>query len=367
MEMTPIQASLGIAVPEAGRQLTIVIVSDAWRPQVNGVVRTLEMTASCLRGMGHEVHIIGPDSFFSMPCPTYPEIRLALVTPRALGKRIAKLSPDAIHISTEGPLGLAARRYCVRNDMPFTSAFHTQFPEYLSRRTGISAEKFWSYIRWFHGPSRCVMAATDSITDLLQEHGIDRVHRWSRGVDLACFNPDVAAPPELEGLEGPILLYVGRIAIEKNLEAFLSCDYPGTRVVVGDGPQKAELEERFPDAKFMGKRTGADLAGFYASADVFVFPSRTDTFGLVMIEALACGTPVAAFPVAGPKDIVCDSVGALSDELSRAIDVARYCSRSDCADYGQSFNWRSATEQFLNGLSYERQPRIPQLGTVESI
>ena len=209
------------------------------------------------------------------------------------------------------------------------------------------------------------MAATDSITDLLHENGIERVHRWSRGVDLACFNPHVATPPELEGLEGPILLYVGRIAVEKNLEAFLSCDYPGSKVVVGDGPQKAELEERFPDAKFLGKRTGVELAGFYAGADVFVFPSRTDTFGLGMIEALACGTPVAAFPVAGPRNIVCDSVGALSDDLRRAIDVARHCSRSDLADSGQSFTWQCATEQFLNGLSYQRQPRIPQLRTVE--
>lgn len=355
---TRIDASPQIDFPEAAKKLTVVIVSDAWKPQMNGVVRTLEMTANSLRSMGHEVHIIGPDSYFSLPCPTYPEIRLALVTSRAVGKRIENIVPDAVHISTEGPLGLAARRYCLRKEIPFTTAFHTQFPEYLSRRTGVSSEKFWSYIRWFHGPSNSVMAATDSITGLLLRQGIGQVHRWSRGVDLGCFNPAAPQPPELKDLQGPILLYVGRIAVEKNLEAFLSCDYPGTKVVVGDGPQRAALQARFPYAEFVGKRTGTELAGFYASADVFVFPSQTDTFGLVMIEALACGTPVAAFPAPGPRDIVRDNVGALSDDLCRAIDAARYCSRSDCAAYGQSFNWENATAQFLSGLSVDRQKRI---------
>lgn len=350
MEMKPIETVPRTIPPLAPTGLTIAIVTDAWHPQTNGVVRTIEMTAKILRNWGNEVHVIGPDSYLSLPCPTYPEIRLALATSRAVGRRLKAIKPDAIHISTEGPLGLAARKFCVRGDIPFTTAFHTQFPEYLARRTGISASRFWSYIRWFHQPSQSVMAATDSITELLHQNGIDHVHRWSRGVDLDCFTPTAPPPPQFASFKGPIMLYVGRVAVEKNLEAFLSCDYEGTKVIVGDGPQRASLEAKFPHAHFLGKKTGEELAGCYAGADVFVFPSKTDTFGLVMIEALACGTPVAAFPVPGPKDIVIDQVGALSNELPRAIDVARYSCRSECEIYGQTFSWETATAQFADGL-----------------
>lgn len=329
---------------------SIAIVTDAWFPQVNGVVRSLSTTADMLRRWGHEVHIIAPSDYLSIPCPTYPEIRLALTMPRVIARRLARLAPDAVHIATEGPLGLAARNHCVRRKIPFTTAYHTQFPDYIARRTGLPARSFWPYIRWFHRPAERVMVATQSIREELRAQGIGRLHHWGRGVDFTCFSPDAPPPPEYADLPRPIMLYVGRVAVEKNLEAFLACPYSGSKVVVGDGPARASLEARFPDAHFLGRRSGRELAGCYAGADVFVFPSRTDTFGLVMIEALACGTPVAAFPVPGPLDIVTDAVGALSDRLPRAIDAALYCDRADCAAYGARFSWEAATRQFLAGL-----------------
>lgn len=341
--------SRGPVLPQS--PASIAIVTDAWHPQTNGVVRTLATTCDILRQQGHRVEVISPDNYRSLPCPTYPEIRLALAWPGAVGRRMTRLNPDAVHIATEGPLGLAARRWCVRRKVPFSTAYHTQFPEYLAQRTHLSPDVFWPYIRWFHRPARKVMVATDSISRELTEHGLDHLHRWGRGVDLACFSPDAPPPALFADLPRPILLYVGRVAVEKNIEAFLACDYPGTKVVVGDGPARAELEARFPSTVFLGKQSGRELAGCYAGADVFVFPSRTDTFGLVIIEALACGTPVAAFPVPGPRDIVTDRVGALSEKLFRAIDAARYCNRSECAAYGASFSWDAATAQFLEGLA----------------
>ena len=341
-----------IAAPVSGpiAPASIVIVTDAWHPQTNGVVRTLSTTCDMLRAWGHDVTVISPEGYPSIPAPTYPEIRLALTAPGAVGRRLAKIAPDAVHIATEGPLGFAARRYCLRRKVPFTTAYHTQFPDYLARRTGLPARLFWPYIRWFHRPAETIMVATETIRAQLREQGLAQLTHWSRGVDLACFSPHAPPPPEYAGIDGPILLYVGRIAVEKNIEAFLACDYPGTKVVVGDGPARAALEAKFPRALFLGKKTGAALAGCYAGADVFVFPSRTDTFGLVMIEALACGTPVAAYPVAGPLDIVTDEVGALSEDLTRAIDAARYCDRAACAAYGATFSWEAATRQFLSGL-----------------
>ena len=329
---------------------SIAIVTDAWFPQVNGVVRTLSTTCEMLRRRGHDVTVISPEDYPSLPAPTYPEIRLALTWPGTVGRQLSQLAPDAVHIATEGPLGLAARQYCLARDVPFTTAYHTQFPDYIARRTGLPASVFWPYIRWFHGPARRIMVATESIREELREHGLTQLSHWSRGVDLDCFTPDAPPPPEYADIADPILLYVGRIAVEKNIEAFLSCDYPGTKVVVGDGPARASLERRFPEALFLGRKSGVELAGCYAGADVFVFPSRTDTFGLVMIEALACGTPVAAFPVAGPVDILTDRVGAMCEELPRAIDAARYCERSDCAAFGAEFSWDAATEQFLSAL-----------------
>lgn len=349
----PLEAATGIeqAQQRPAIPASIAIVTDAWHPQTNGVVRTLAATGETLRGWGHEVAVISPDLFASLPCPTYPEIRLALTWPGEVGQRLRALGPDAVHIATEGPLGLAARNYCLRRGVPFTTAYHTQFPEYVARRTGLPARWFWHYIRWFHRPARRVMVATESIRAELRAQGLSNLHHWGRGVDLACFSPDAPPPPEFAGIEGPILLYVGRVAVEKNIEAFLDCDYPGTKVVVGDGPALAALQARYREAHFLGAKRGRELAGCYAGADVFVFPSRTDTFGLVMIEALACGTPVAGFPVAGPRDIVTQETGALSERLERAIDAARYCDRAACAAHGASYSWEAASAQFLEGLA----------------
>ena len=329
----------------------IAIVTDAWLPQMNGVVRTLAMTCKTLRAQGREVLVISPDQFASIPCPTYPEIRLALTCPGAVSDKLRRFAPAAIHIATEGPLGLAARRYCARYGVTFTTAYHTQFPEYLAKRTGLPTAIFWRYIRWFHSPAERILVATESIRAELRAHGLDNLHHWSRGVDLDCFTPEAPSPPEFADLPGPIQLYVGRVSVEKNLEAFLGGSYPGSKVVVGDGPALEALKAKHPDARFLGRRSGRELAGCYAGADVFVFPSRTDTFGLVMIEALACGTPVAAYPVAGPRDIVRDEVGALCDDLDRAIAAALFCARKDCARYGASFGWEEATRQFLAGLA----------------
>lgn len=330
--------------------MRIVIVTDAWSPQVNGVVRTLLTIRGVLESMGHVVEVVSPDLYASFPCPTYPEIRLAFVRSSVIGKAIAQFRPDAVHLATEGPLCLAARRWCLRSGVPFTTAYHTHFPDYVSRRTGLPAAWFWRYIRWFHGPARAVLVSTRSVRQQLRAHGIAQVRRWGRGVDLNAFSPDAAPPPLFANLPRPIMLSVGRVAIEKNLEAFLACDHPGSKVVVGDGPARAALERAYPDVHFLGPLFGAELAGAYAGADLFVFPSRTDTFGLVMIEALACGTPVAAYPVPGPLDIVTPESGALSETLEQAIAAALQCDRDACAAYGQSFSWERSAREFLTGL-----------------
>jgi glycosyltransferase involved in cell wall biosynthesis len=358
---TTIRPDGAALIPPANGPASIAIITDAWHPQTNGVVRTLSTTCEVLRGWGHQVTVISPEGYPSIPAPTYPEIRLALTAPGAVGRQLARIAPDAVHIATEGPLGLAARRYCLRRKVPFTTAYHTQFPDYLSRRTGLPARFFWPYIRWFHRPAQRIMVATETIRAQLREQGLTQLTHWSRGVVLSCFYPAAPPPPEYAGMPGPILLYVGRIAVEKNIEAFLACPYPGTKVVVGDGPARAALEAKFPEAHFLGKKSGVELAGCYAGADVFVFPSRTDTFGLVMIEALACGTPVAAFPVAGPLDLVTDTVGALSEDLARAIDAARYCDRKACAEYGARYSWEAATGQFLAGLVALREEQAVSL------
>jgi glycosyltransferase involved in cell wall biosynthesis len=332
------------------RPMRIAIVTDAWSPQVNGVVRTLQTIRSELEQMGHVVEVISPDLYGSIPCPTYPEIRLALVRATVVGQAIAAFQPDAVHLATEGPLCLAARRWCLRSHVPFTTAYHTHFPDYVAQRTGLPAAWFWRYIRWFHGPAQAVLVSTRSVREQLRAHGVPNVRPWGRGVDLAAFTPDVPPLALFADLPRPIQLYVGRVAVEKNLEAFLASDHPGTKVVVGTGPARVALERAYPQAKFLGAMFGADLAGAYAGADVFVFPSRTDTFGLVMIEALACGTPIAAYPVTGPVDIVTPETGALSDDLSSAIAQALTCDRAACADYGRSFSWERSAQEFLSGL-----------------
>ena len=330
--------------------MRIMIVSDAWVPQINGVVRTLQAMERELTAMGHQVGFITPDLYRSIPCPTYPEIRLALGTAGDVGRRIAAFAPDAVHLSTEGPLCLAARRHCRTHGLAFTTAYHTQFPDYVERRTGIPASLVWRYIRWFHAPARRVLASTASIRAELTAQGIARLAPWGRGVDLDMFSSDCAPSAAFAGWPRPIMLYVGRVAVEKNIEAFLAGTHPGTRVIVGDGPARAELVTRYPQAKFLGKLEGEALASAYAGADVFVFPSRTDTFGLVMIEAMACGTPVAAYPVTGPRDIVTPACGALAEDLDDAIAEALRRDRVAVSAIGRTYSWRSSAEQFLDAL-----------------
>lgn len=330
--------------------MRILIVSDAWKPQVNGVVRTLEWTLKSLAESGHIATVLGPNEGISLPCPTYPEIRLSL-RPFALIRNAYKsFQPDAIHIATEGPLGLAARFFCQRHGLAFTTSFHTKFPEYVEARCGLPAAWMYSAVRWFHSASQCVLTTTPTMERELRDHGFENLQVWSRGVDTELFRPrprhDLAIQTDQK-----VALYVGRVAVEKNLEDFLSLPFSGVKYVVGDGPQLPELKEKYPDVHFVGARFGVDLARYYASADVFVFPSRTDTFGLVLLEALACGVPVAAYPVPGPLDVIGTApVGCLHNNLSVAVEEALKISRTACRDHAMGFSWSVCTQQFLRNL-----------------
>lgn len=330
--------------------MRIAIVTDAWTPQINGVVRTLQAVTRELEAIGHDVLVIAPDRFVSVPCPTYPEIRLALASTAAVARLVDDFGPDAIHLATEGPVCLAARKHCLANKLPFTTAYHTQFPDYVAARTGANPDWIWRYIRWFHAPAQAILAATPSIARTLNQHGLAQVRAWGRGVDFSLFGMAGARDPEIAALPGPVQLYVGRVAVEKNLEAFLSSARPGSKVVIGEGPARAALERRFPDAHFLGTRSGTALAAAYRAADVLVFPSRTDTFGLVMIEALACGTPVAAYPVTGPIDVLDERVGAMNADLDTAIAQALTRERVACAAYAGRFSWPASARQFLAAL-----------------
>jgi len=338
----------------------IVIATDAWHPQINGVVRSLSMTVDCLRRMGHTVKVIEPGCFRTVPCPTYPEIRLSLGCSRAVARILDRERPDSIHISTEGPVGWAARAWCLRRGRNFTTAFHTRFPDYVSIRTGIPAEWIWKVMRRFHGAAERTFTATATLAEELHAHGLERTHHWPRGVDLDQFNPQVEPHPALQDLPRPILLNVGRVAPEKNIAAFLDLKVPGTKVVVGGGPALDKLKAAYPDVVFLGSKQGSELASTYAAADVFVFPSRTDTFGLVNIEALACGLPVAAYPVAGPIDIIGfdgrgmhggeKPIGALDKDLTEAVRRALSVDRAASAEEAQLYSWQRCTERFLAGL-----------------
>ena len=339
--------------------MKLALVTDAWSPQVNGVVRTLQTTVAKLRERGWTVETVTPDQFRSIPCPSYPEIRLAIGAGREVGRRLAAFDPDAVHIATEGPLGWAARRWCLGQDRPFTTSFHTRFPDYVALRTGLPPSWFWPVVRRFHKPAIRIMAATRTLADELAGQGLPQTHRWSRGVDLALFTLELAPHPAMVGLRRPIQLYVGRVAVEKNIEAFLDASVEGSKVVVGDGPARAQLEQRYPMVHFLGALHGASLASAYAAADLFVFPSRTDTFGLVMIEALACGTPVAAFPVQGPLDVIGGArlrVGAMDEDLATAIRQALGAKRSVCAAEGRRYSWEACTDQFEAGLAVRTGP-----------
>jgi glycosyltransferase involved in cell wall biosynthesis len=325
--------------------MRILIVSDAWFPQVNGVVRTLSVVADKLRAMGDTVEVIGPDRFRSMPTPGYAEIRLAIAPKRKLARLVAEFRPEIIHIATEGPLGWAMRGLCRRNHWPFTTAFHTRFPEYLEARTGIPADWSWRVMRRFHEAGEGTFAATPSLRQELTRRGFTKLRPWTRGVDLDKFRPGEG--DAWAGLARPVFLYAGRVAIEKNIEAFLSLDLPGSKVVVGSGPALETLKQKFPNVLFTGYRDNGVLARSYAGADVFVFPSRTDTFGLVLLEALASGTPVAAFPVTGPIDVVTDSrVGALDEDLRAACLKALECDRAACRSHAEAWSWDACVAQF---------------------
>jgi glycosyltransferase involved in cell wall biosynthesis len=342
--------------------MRLAIATDAWAPQVNGVVRTLTETINRLKALGHQVEVVAPDRFTTIPCPGYPEIRLAIAPRFGVRKALGTFSPDIVHISTEGPIGWSARAWCLKHNVPFTTAFHTRFPEYVAARTRLSPDLIWPIMRKFHSGSRAILTATQSLRDELEGRGIHPTQLWSRGIDHTVFHPDQPDHPSLKHLTKPILLSVGRVAVEKNLEAFLDADVPGTKVIVGDGPARAHLQARYPDAVFLGTRHGAELASIYTSADVFVFPSKTDTFGLVMLEALAAGVPVAGYPVQGPLDIIGTEgrgphstldrvIGCLKTDLAEAINAALALDRADAAHYGAQFCWDKCTNQFVNGIT----------------
>jgi glycosyltransferase involved in cell wall biosynthesis len=327
----------------------LLIVTDAWAPQVNGVVRTLATVAERLEAQGDQVEVIGPDRFRTLPLPSYPEIRLALRPRRRLARLVEAFGPTAVHIATEGPLGWAMRALCLRRGWPFTTSFHTKFPEYLEARTGLPPRLAWAVLRRFHEAGNGTFAATPSLRAELAGRGFTKIRPWTRGVDLTLFRPEPRE--DWAGLERPVFLYAGRVAVEKNIEAFLSLDLPGSKVVVGDGPQREALARRFPAAHFAGWRQGEALARAYAGADVFVFPSRTDTFGLVILEAMACGTPVAACPVTGPLDIIPGSgAGVLDEDLRRAALAALDCNRAACRTHAERYSWEACAALFRRQL-----------------
>ena len=334
--------------------MRILLVTDAWEPQVNGVVRTLKTTARELTSMGHEVRFLTPLEFRTLPCPTYPEIRLSLFPQGQVSRTIREFDPDALHIATEGPLGIAARRFALRHDFPFTTAYHTRFPEYVYARFRLPLSWSYAWLRRFHGASKSVMAPTQVVVDDLRANGFQNVKLWSRGVDGEIFRPQ--ASRRLDS-EPPIFLYVGRVAVEKNVESFLELDLPGSKWVVGTGPALERIREKFPRVNYLGVLEREELARVYAAADVFVFPSRTDTFGLVLLEAMACGLPVAAYPVTGPRDVIGDSkAGVLHEDLRTACLEALKLQREDALARARLFTWRAATEQFFGHLHPRSRP-----------
>jgi glycosyltransferase involved in cell wall biosynthesis len=328
--------------------MRILVATDAWHPQVNGVVRSLTMMAEAAKAFGVEVSFLTPQSFRTVALPSYPDLRVALPYPAKIARLIADARPDSIHIATEGPIGLSVRRYCRNQGLPFTTSFHTRFPEYISARLPVRESWIWAALRRFHGASQAVMAATPALADELRMRGFRNVVLWPRGVDARLFHPRAS---DL-GLPRPVFLCVGRVAVEKNLEAFLDLDLPGSKVIVGDGPALAALARKYPQAVFLGARQGEELARAYAAADVFVFPSKTDTFGLVLLEALASGVPVAAFPVTGPRDVIGRApVGALNDDLQAACLSALTISPQACLEFAAGHTWEASARAFVKNIA----------------
>jgi glycosyltransferase involved in cell wall biosynthesis len=328
--------------------MRILVATDAWHPQVNGVVRTLTMMAEAAKPLGVDVSFLTPQSFRTFAMPSYPDLRLALPYPAKIARLIADARPDSIHIATEGPIGLLVRRHCRRHGLAFTTSFHTRFPEYISARLPIPENWIWAALRAFHGPSQAVMAATPALASELRTRGFRNVVLWPRGVDSGQFHPRAI---DL-GLPRPVFLCVGRVAVEKNLEAFLDLDLPGTKLIVGDGPALTALTRKYPQATFLGSRQGEALAQAYAAADVFVFPSKTDTFGLVLLEALASGVPVAAFPVTGPRDVIGNEpVGVLNDDLRIACLSALHISPQACLEFAARHTWEASARAFVENMA----------------
>ena len=337
--------------------MRVLIATDAWHPQVNGVVRTLTSLAASARALGVAVDFVTPEGFRSFALPTYSNLRLALPSRREIARRIQAAAPDAIHIATEGTIGAAARAYCLRHGLPFTTSYTTRFPEYISARFPIPESWSYAVLRHFHSAATVTMVSTVSLMSELRRRGFRNLGMWTRGVDTELFAPHRAIPQDLPR---PIFLTAGRVAVEKNLEAFLSLDLPGSKVVIGDGPQEDELKHRFPQVVFLGLRGGPELAGLMASADVFVFPSLTDTFGVVQLEALACGVPVAAFPVTGPKDVIGNNpIGALNEDLRIACLEALGMSREACRAFALTRSWETSARQFIDHVNQVAVVRSP--------
>ncbi|MFT4091660.1 MAG: glycosyltransferase family 1 protein [Asticcacaulis sp.] len=342
--------------------MRILLATDAWDPQVNGVVTTLKRVIEQCELLGHEFKIVDYNRFKSVSWPDYPEVKLALGCYEEVREIIQDYEPDAVHIATEAFVGMAARRVCLEWKMPFTTSYHTKFPEYVSARLPIPISWGYAYMRWFHKPSGRVMVATPTLQKDLEARGFKNISPWTRGVDTEMFRPDLE--PIFDDLPRPVMTYIGRVAIEKNIEAFLSLDLPGTKVVVGKGPQLEELRAKYPDVVFTGPRFGDDLARSYASSDVFVFPSLTDTFGLVILEAMACGTPVAAFPAHGPIDLIPGTgAGVIDEDLSVAIIEALKLDRGHVRRHAEKFSWRACAEEFIRNLEPFPLPEKKKLWT----
>lgn len=347
---------------DAMRPMRILVATDAWEPQVNGVVRTLTRVVQELQAMGHTVEVIHPGQFKTFPLPTYQEIKVAIGVYEPVQEFFKAFEPEAIHIATEGPIGLAARRICVEWKLPFTTSYHTRFPEYVSARLPLPLAAGYAYMKWFHKPSGRLMVATPTMREELSRHGFRNISAWSRGVDTEHFRPRRDDEPDLfADLPRPIFLYVGRVAVEKNIEAFLALDLPGTKVVVGPGPQLDELKEKYPKVVFKGPKSGAELAAHYACADVFVFPSLTDTFGLVILEAMAAGTPVAAYPAPGPIDLIPGSAAGVlaltaTEGLREACLQCLDLDRTRVRAFAEKFSWRACAEDFVKNLQPYPEP-----------
>lgn len=328
--------------------MRILIATDAWLPQVNGVVSTLKQTVWQLKARGHDVQMITPLGFSTIACPGYREIRLAMGVGVGVRARFEAFRPDAVHVATEGPIGFGVRAYCRAWGLQFTTSYHTQFPQYLRKRLPIPVSWSYSLLRWFHGAAERCMVSTTSMQQELAERGFRNLVRWQRGVDASVFRP---YEKSFLDLPRPIAVYVGRLAVEKNVDAFLGMPWEGSKLVVGDGPDRARLQQMFPRAHFVGYQQGERLARHISAADVMVFPSQTDTFGLVNLEAMACGVPVAAFPVTGPADVIEEGVtGALDWDLAAAARRALRLSPAACRERAERSSWASCTREFETNL-----------------